>query len=150
MATSGNGAQPQQIFHVSVEYEEPKPKVKSEIVQNGRKRRLITKDGIEISQQQLYVQPSSSTPKHTPTIIIDDKSQDHEIKNSMSEADEPALKQARVEETQKLDKFDVFGMFVANEMRSLHNPSLQKKLKRKVLECILEMNDLDSDHAWDD
>lgn len=151
MATSGN-AQPQQIFHVSVEYEEPKPKIKSEIVQNGRKRRLITKDGIEITQQQLlnqYVQPSSSTPKQTPTIIIDDKSQDHEIKNVNTEVEEPLAKQPRLEETKKLDKFEVFGMFVANEMRSLQNLSSQNKLKRKILECILDMNDQESEQqAW--
>jgi hypothetical protein len=115
--------------------------VKSEINQNGRKRRLMTKDGIEITQQQY--QPASSTPKQMPTIIIDDKSQDHEIK--MQEVDEPAAKVARVEESKKLDSFEVFGMFLANEMRSLHSQSLQKKLKRKVLECILEINDLDSD-----
>jgi hypothetical protein len=148
------GTQPQQIFHVSVEYEEPKPKLKTEMSQNSRKRRLITKDGIEISQQQLlnqYVnqmQPSSSTPKQTPTIIIDDKSQDHEIKSMNNDVDESAAKSARSDETKKLDKFEVFGMFVANEMKSLQNASLQRKLKRKILECILEMNDQDDqDHA---
>lgn len=78
-----------------------------------------------------------------PTIIIDDKSQDHEIK--IQEVDEPTSKNVRVEDSNKLDKFEVFGMFVANEMRSLQNQSLQKKLKRKILECILEMNDQDSD-----
>lgn len=147
MATSGNNAQPQQIFHVSVEYEEPKPKIKSEM-QNARKRRMITKDGIEITQQQLlshqYVQPSSSTPKQTPTIIIDDKSQDHDT-NKNPEPEEPFAKMLRMEESKKLDKFEIFGIFIANEMRSLQNQSLQKKLKRKILECILEINDQDSD-----
>lgn len=145
--TNGGTVQPQQIFHVSVEYEEPKPKIKTEVLQ-GRKRRLITKDGMEITQQQLltqYVQPTTSAPKPPPTIIIDDKSQDHEVKHSMSDHDEPFAKIARVEETKKYDNFEVFGMFVANEMRSLKSQSLQKKLKRKILECILEMNEPDSD-----
>jgi hypothetical protein len=131
---------------VSVEYEEPKPKmVKTELSQNARKRRLITKDGIEITQQQLIsqFQPVSSTPKQMPTIIIDDKSQDVEMK--MQEAEEPQGKIARVEETKKFDEFQIFGLFVGNEMRSLKNSSLQKKLKRKILECILEINDQDSD-----
>lgn len=116
------------------------------MTQNARKRRLMTKDGIEITQQQLInqYQPATSTPKQMPTIIIDDKSQDTEIK--MQEAEEPAAKRSRDDESMKLDKFEVFGMFVANEMRSLQNQSLQKKLKRKILECILEMNEQDSDH----
>ncbi|KAG5678911.1 hypothetical protein PVAND_008535 [Polypedilum vanderplanki] len=146
LATTGstaNNSQPQQIFHVSVEYEEEaKPKViKSEI--NGRKRRLMTKD-VEISPQilgQYQAQTSSSSPstKMMPTIIIDDKSQD---KNDAEEA-----KHTRTEEViTKLDKFEVFGMFVANEMKSLPTPALQKKLKRKILECILEIND-DQDGA---
>jgi hypothetical protein len=120
--------------------------IKSEIAQNGRKRRLITKDGIEITQQQLIsqYQPASSTPKQMPTIIIDDKSQDHEIK--LQDVEEPPMKSTRVEDSKNLDNFDVFGMFVANEMRSLQNQSLQKKLKRKILECILEMNDRDSEN----
>lgn len=145
--STGNNAQPQQIFHVSVEYEEPNPKLKND-VQNGRKRRMVKREGIEITQQQLlsqFVQPATSTPKPTPTIIIDDKSQDHEIKNSMSDVEEPFTKNPRVEEAKKLDNFEVFGMFVANEMRTLQNQSQQKKLKRKILECILEMSDQDSD-----
>lgn len=145
-------SQPQQIFHVSVEYEEPKPKTKTEIVENGRKRRLVQKEGIEITQQQLlnqYVhqlQPSAAAPKQTPTIIIDDKSQDHEVKNAMNEIDEQGSKAQRLEEAKKMDKFDIFGLFVASEMRSLQSQSLQKKLKRKILECVLEMSDQDSDH----
>ena len=150
MTAGGNGVQPQQIFHVSVEYEEPKPKVKSDIVENGRKRRMVQKEAIEITQQQLlnqYVsqlQPSSSTPKQTPTIIIDDKSQDHDIKSS--EVDELPNKIAKLDDKNTSDKFDIFGMFVASEMRNLKNHSLQKKLKRRILECVMEMNDQDSDH----
>lgn len=148
--TGSNNSQPQQIFHVSVEYEEEaKPKTKSEILQNNRKRRLITKDGTDIQQQQLLSQyvnqtlPSPSSAaivKQTPTIIIDDKSQDQVLK----EFDE-GPKIARVgnnsDEHHKLDKFEVFGMFVANEMRSLSSAVLQNKMKRKILECILEIND---------
>jgi hypothetical protein len=119
--------------------------VKTELSQNARKRRLITKDGIEITQQQLIsqFQPVSSTPKQMPTIIIDDKSQDVDMK--MQEAEEPQGKSARVEETKNLDEFQIFGLFIGNEMRSLKNPSLQKKMKRKILECILEISDQDSD-----
>lgn len=150
LTATGNGSQPQQIFHVSVEYEEPKPKIKPEIVENNRKRRLIQKEALDISQHQMlnqYVsqlQPLSSPPKPTPTIIIDDKSQDHEVKSS--EADEPPTKVARKDDKKSSDKFDIFGMFVASEMRSIKNQSLQKKLKRKILECVMEMNDQDSDH----
>lgn len=139
VSTGGSNAQPSQIFHVSVEYEEPpKSKIKTELMQNARKRRMVTKD---TSEQ--YVQPSSSTPKQTPTIIIDDKSQDHEIKSS--EPEEPFEKRPRLEESKKPDKFEIFGLFIANEMRSLQNLSLQNKLKRKILECILEMNEQDSE-----
>lgn len=147
VATTGNATQPQQIFHVSVEYEEPKPKViKSEITQNARKRRLITKDGIEVTQHQIINQfaPATSTPKQMPTIIIDDKSQDGEAK--VQESEEPQAKVLRNEDAKNFDQFEIFGLFVANEMRSLKNPSLQKKLKRKILECVLEINDQDSDH----
>lgn len=149
MTASGNNAQPQQIFHVSVEYEEPKPKIKSETVDNVRKRRLIQKEAVEITQQHLlnqyvnHLQPSSSTPKQTPTIIIDDKSQDLEIKSSESE--EPPNKKARLDDQKQSDKFDIFGLFVASELRNLKSQSLQKKLKRKILECVMEMNDQDSD-----
>lgn len=129
---------------MSVEYEEEaKPKaVKTEI--NSRKRRLITKDGHDAVQHQLLNQYAnqnsiaSSTPstKQVSTIIIDDKSQDRELKNDVEE-----VKVSRNDETNKLDQFEIFGMFVANEMRGISNSTLQKKLKRKILECILEIND---------
>lgn len=147
--TVPNNSQSQQasVFHVSVEYEEEaKPKKNVEILQNGRKRRLMTKDGIEIVQhQQLlnqYSQPSSSQTKPTPTIIIDDKSQDQVLKD----AEDVTTKKARIDDDtstneKKLDKFEIFGLFVGNEMRSLSSPILQKKLKRKILECILEISD---------
>lgn len=138
VSTGGSNAQPSQIFHVSVEYEEPKPKIKAELMQSVRKRRMATKDPSE-----QYVQPSSSTPKQAPTIIIDDKSQDHEIKSS--EPEEPFEKRPRLEESKKPDKFEIFGLFIANEMRSLQNLSLQNKFKRKILECVLEMNEQDTD-----
>lgn len=149
VATGGNTSQPQQIFHVQVEYEEPKPKMKLE---EARKRRLVKKESIEISQQQLlnqYVnqmQPISLTPKQNmPTIVIDDKSQDHHDIRAGSDVEEPPSKVPRLEEAKKMDKFDIFGMFVASEMRNLRNPSSQRKLKRKLLECVMEMNDQDSD-----
>lgn len=145
----GNSAQQQQIFHVSVEYEEAKPKTKGELIESGRKRRLVKDKGIEITQSSMmnqYVhQLQPSAPKQTPTIIIDDKSQDHEIKNLASEGDEPPSKVAKHEDRKK-DKFDIFGMFVASEMRNLKKQSLQRKLKRKILECVLEMEDEDSDN----
>lgn len=151
VASTGNSTQPQQIFHVQVEYEEPKLKVvKTEVSQNARKRRQVTKDGNDISQQQFaqQYQPAASTPKQMPTIIIDDKSQDTEMKIQEVDTMEHPAKHSRIDESQKLDKFEVFGMFVANEMRSLQSLSLQNKLKRKILECILEMNDQDSDQHW--
>jgi len=90
-----------------------------------------------------HIQPSSSTPKQTPTIIIDDKSQDLEIKSSESE--EPPNKKVRLDDQKQSDKFDIFGLFVASELRNLKHQSLQKKLKRKILEYVMEMNDQDSD-----
>lgn len=121
--------------------------MKSEASQNARKRRQATKDGNDNNQQQFgqQYQPAASTPKQMPTIIIDDKSQDTEMKMHEVDTLEPAAKHSRLDESQKLDKFEVFGMFVANEMRSLQSLSLQNKLKRKILECILEINDQDSD-----
>lgn len=128
-------------------------KVKSELVENGRKRRLVKDKEVEISQQQLlsqYVsqlQPISSTPKPAPTIIIDDKSQDLEINKIEAEVElEPPAKLARTDEKKlKMDKFEIFGLFVASEMRNLKNQTSQNKLKRKILECVLEMSDQDSD-----
>lgn len=151
LATGGGGAQPQQIFHVSVEYEEPKVKPKLENLDINRKRRLAKEKGIELTQQQLLSQyvsqmkPISSTPKQMPTIIIDDKSQDHDVKTSIIDADEPAVKRGRVEEAKTSDQFDIFGLFVASEIRNIKNPSLQKKLKRKILECVMETSDQDTD-----
>lgn len=156
--TTANNSQPQQIFHVSVEYEEEAKPKKNEISQNTRKRRLMTKDdGIEISPQLLnqYVnQTQSSTSaivaKQAPTtIIIDDKSQDQVL----NDAEEIAAKNCRAISTNSLnenkpDKFEIFGLFVANEMRSLSSPTLQKKMKRKILECILEItDDKEMDHS---
>lgn len=140
--SNNNNTQPQQIFHVSVEYEEEsKPKMKTEV--SGRKRRLITKDAIELATQQsnLLSQSTAST-KQTPTIIIDDKSQDIVLKNDAEET-----KSVRNEESKKLDNFEVFGMFVANEMKSLSSSALQKKLKRKILACILEVNNEDGNES---
>lgn len=124
------------------------------MVENGRKRRTVKDKEVEISQQQLlnqYVsqmQPISSTPKPPPTIIIDDKSQDLEINKSVEGEHEPPVKMARVDEKKfnKMDKFDIFGLFVASEMRNLKNQAMQKKLKRKILECVLEISDQDSDN----
>lgn len=136
---------------MSVEYEEPKVKPKIETLDINRKRRLAKEKGIELTQQQLLSQyvsqmkPISSTPKQLPTIIIDDKSQDHEVKTIVNDAEEPPSKRARVEEAKTSDQFDIFGLFVASEIRNMKNPSLQKKLKRKILECVMEMNDQDSD-----
>lgn len=148
VATGGNSTQPQQIFHVSVEYEEPDVKIKPEQMENSRKRHRIVKE--KTAQQQLlnqYVsqlQPISSMPKQTPTIVIDEKSQDQDMKNS-SEVEEPLSKTPRTDDSTKSDKFDIFGMFVASEMRNMKTLTLQRKLKKKILECILEINDLDSD-----
>ena len=134
---------------MSVEYEEEtKPKIKTDL--SGRKRRLITKDSIELATQSNLLSQygnqtqssSAASTKQTPTIIIDDKSQDHVIKNDVEET-----KSVRNEESKKLDKFEVFGMFVADEMKSLSSPALQKKLKRKILSCILEINDEDGNQS---
>lgn len=116
----------------------------------------IAKDAaIDVSQPQLLnsyinqIQPSSSsTPKQAPTIIIDDKSQDQDLsKNgSVSDVDEPAAKAMKIDDaTQKPDKYEIFGMFIAEEMRSLHSTLLQNKLKRKILECVLGMSDQDGE-----
>jgi hypothetical protein len=121
---------------VSVEYEEEKPKtIKAE---SGRKRRMLTKDVIDVHQQQpVITQPAiSPVAKQAPSIILDDKSQDHIMKIDNEEA-----KNSRADEAKKLDKFEIFGLFVADEMRSLSSPALQNKFKRRILQCILEIND---------
>lgn len=105
---------------------------------SGRKRRLVTKDGIDLNQYANQTSTSAST-KLTPTIIIDEKSQDHEMGGIKNEKDDS--KAVHSEESKKLDKFEIFGLFVANEMKSLTSPALQKKFKRKILECILEIHD---------
>ncbi|CAG9801364.1 unnamed protein product [Chironomus riparius] len=143
-SNNNNNTQPQQIFHVSVEYEEEttKPKIKTEM--SGRKRRLITKDAIELAtQSNLLNQSTPISTKPTPTIIIDDKSQDVVLKNDAEET-----KSVRNEESsKKLDNFEIFGLFVANEMKSLSSSALQKKLKRKILSCILEVNNEDGNES---
>jgi len=126
---------------VSVEYEEEsKPKIKTEA--SGRKRRLITKDAIELATQSNLLSQSTASTKQTPTIIIDDKSQDIVSKNDVEDT-----KSVRNEESKKLDNFEIFGMFVANEMKSLSSSALQKKLKRKILACILEVNSEDGNDS---
>lgn len=142
VATGGN-TQPQQIFHVSVEYEEePKPKAKQEQT-DGRKRRIVKEKTVEFTQYVSQLQPISSTPKQAPTIIIDEKSQDHEMKTI--EVEEPPSKIQRVDDSTKNDKFDILGMFVASEMRNMKSQAMQRKLKKKILECVMECNDQDSD-----
>lgn len=147
LTTAGSNSQPQQIFHVSVEYEEEaKPKTKTEMLQNNRKRRLITKDDQQqqlLSQYVNQAQPSPSSAaivKQTPTIIIDDKSQDQVLKD-FDEGSKNARVGSSSDEHHKLDKYEIFGMFVANEMKSLSSAALQNKMKRKILECILDIND---------
>lgn len=127
---------------MSVEYEEEtKPKMKTEM--SGRKRRLITKDAIELAtQSNMLNQSTPMSTKPTPTIIIDDKSQDIVLKHDVEET-----KSVRNDESKKLDNFEVFGMFVANEMKSLSSSALQKKLKRKILACILEVNNEDGNDS---
>lgn len=149
-----------QVFHVSVEYEERKPKI--EVVSTGRKRRMVQKattNGDFQQQQQLLNQymnqiqtiqqlPSPTIPIIQPTtIIIDDKSTQDVIEepknNSTAELDEQLTpsKTETPETTQKYDRFEIFGLFIANEMRALSSASIQRKLKRKILECVLEVTD---------
>lgn len=111
-----------------------------------------SKEGVmEIQQQQQQLltqytvaqtQPAtSSSVISKPAIIIEEKIQDQ----IMNECEEVTTKIARTGggsfEDKKLDKFDIFGLFIANEMKSLTSVALQKKMKRKILECILEIND---------
>lgn len=115
-----------------------KPKIKSDLL--GRKRRLITKDGNEIDQQNLYsnkIQSASECKKPAPpAIIVDDE---HVLASSRNEGEE--AKAISIDESKKLDQYEIFGLFVANEMKSLSSVVLQKKLKRKILECILTITD---------
>ncbi|CAO1367562.1 unnamed protein product [Diamesa serratosioi] len=154
-----------QVFHVSVEYEERKPKI--EVVTTGRKRRMVQKattNGDYQQQQQLLNQymsqiqtiqqlPSPTIPiiqPTTTTIIIDDKSTqdvtEEPKNNSTLELDEQmqALSSTKIETsetTTKYDKFEIFGLFIANEMRAISSATIQRKLKRKILECVLEVTD---------
>lgn len=152
-----------QVFHVSVEYEERKPKI--EVVHTGRKRRMVQKattNGDYQQQQQLMNQyinqiqtiqqlpsPTLPTIQPTTTIIIDDKSTldvtEEPKNNSTSELDEQyqlaPSKTDTPETTQKYDRFEIFGLFIANEMRAISSATIQRKLKRKILECILEVTD---------
>lgn len=152
-----------QVFHVSVEYEERKPKI--EVVATGRKRRMVQKaatNGDYQQQQQLLNQymnqiqtiqqlPSPTTPiiQPTTTIIIDDKSTldvtEEPKNNSTAELDEQiqlsTSKTETPDTTTKYDKFEIFGLFIANEMRAISSTTIQRKLKRKILECVLEVTD---------
>lgn len=159
---SNNVPVPDQVFHVSVEYEERKPKV--EAVTTGRKRRMVQKattNGDFEQQQQLINQymsqiqtiqqlPSPTIPIIQPTtIIIDDKSTqdvtEEPKNNSTAELDEQIQltpsKTDTPETTQKYDRFEIFGLFIANEMRALSSATIQRKLKRKILECVLEVTE---------
>lgn len=104
---------------------------------------------MEIQQQQQLLtqytvaqtQPvATSSIISKPAIIIEEKSQD-QIMNETEEVTKINRTGGNSFEEKKLDKFEIFGLFVANEMRSLTNVALQKKMKRKILECILEIND---------
>ena len=150
------------MFHVSVEYEERKPKI--EVVATGRKRRMVQKattNGDYQQQQQLLNQymnqiqtikqlPSPTLPIIQPTtIIIDDKSTqditEEPKNNSTAELDEQMQltpsKTDTPDPTQKYDRFEIFGLFIANEMRAISSVTIQRKLKRKILEYVLEVTD---------
>lgn len=133
--TSDSNNQSQQVYHVQVEYEDPKPKAKPDTLQNTRKRtRMGLKDAIEISSQQVVTSPKPQV------VYLDEKVQYQDVVNLNNDT-EPLLKVSRREES--MDQFDVFGRLVANELRQLNNPTLQSKFKKKILKIILDMNDDD-------
>lgn len=96
--------------------------------------------------QQLQLQQTQTPIQQQTHQNQNDQSLDDQ-KNSTDLDDMTPTKQMKLGSSgHTADSFEVFGMFVANEMRSLSSTNLKKKLKRKILQVILEINSLDSEN----
>lgn len=140
---------------------------------NTRKRKLPKNDVPQVvesarmsPQQQQFMnyvthqiqmqQVASSSPKTIPTIAVDDNRQmvqnlhqngvviDVEEPKNNSNVDDDEPKTKIFKDDGKQDGFEIFGLFVANELRGLTSVALMKKLKRKILELVLNVTDEDS------
>ena len=105
---------------------------------------------------QIQLQQASTSPKQIPTIAVDDNRQIvqqlhqngvtidiEDPKNNLDE-DESKAKTSKDGAGVKYDSFEIFGLFVANEMRGLTSNALKKKLKRKILELVLDVSEEDT------
>jgi hypothetical protein len=167
--------QPQQNqVVISVEYDDIKPKILNPEASNAQvsgvkgKRKLLAQQAIQHQQQQQllnhYVTLQQSqiqqSPKHIPAIVIDETSHQPQKSAQVQSSAKEQTQDVSVEEVRyeideatptkrklasEADSFDVFGMLVANEMRSLTSNSLKKKMKRQILQIILEINGQDSE-----
>lgn len=136
------------------------------------KRKLLAQ---QTAQQQLFnhyvnlqqAQQIQQSPKHIPAIVIEETSRVqqkpaqtiHQVQNSSKEQsssqhdlssdelrhDGEEATPSKRKMSSEADSFDVFGMLVANEMRALSSNSLKKKMKRQILQIILEINAQDSE-----
>lgn len=111
-----------------------------------------------VTHQIQLQQVASSSPKLIPTIAVDDNRQmiqhlhqngvvidvDEPKNSSSADDDESKAKVAKDDKCVKYDSFEIFGLFVANELRGLNSNALKKKLKRKILELVLDVTEEDS------
>lgn len=127
-----------------------------------------------LTQTQQQAQLNQMSPSHISTIVVEDRSrvvqqaqpqqiqqvqttvQQHtqvdQMEETKQEIDDIATPTKQIKlstSTSGADSFEVFGMFVANELRGLSSKSLQKKLKRKILQVVVEITNLDSDENSD-
>lgn len=55
----------------------------------------------------------------------------------MSPCDDDLLEQAVAAMSQKNDEFDIFGQYVASELRQMSDPFIQRMVKNEILQSIL-------------
>lgn len=80
-------------------------------------------------------QPSEATPKTASNKKC--------VKQKRSCIDNDAMEKAMAELNKPSDEFDIFGEYVASELRSLQFDHNKRKLKRIIQKAILDMSEID-------
>lgn len=95
--------------------------------QSNSKLRISNIEVIPV-RDSMYFEDEVASPPHKKPRDIFIETVDQTIANTSNE---------------KSDEFNIFGQFVANELRSLNEPQNRKKLKRMIQRAILEVSDLE-------
>lgn len=65
------------------------------------------------------------------------------LKKKRSCIENEAIEKAMTELYQQSDEYDIFGEYVASELRSLQSDYNRRKLKRIIQKAILDMSEID-------